>query len=63
MTDSNVSKIPVNNELDAAQATEASGGSSFCSADDLLASTRSLTQSYENLVDFTSHVIGRVAGE
>lgn len=63
MTDSNVSKIPVNNELDAAQATEASGGFSFCSADDLLAITRSLTQSYENLVDFTSHVIGRIAGE
>lgn len=63
MTDSNVSKIPVSNELDAAQATEASGGFSLCSPDALVEITRSLTQSYENLVEFTSHVIGRVAGE
>ena len=63
MTDSNVSKIPVNNELDAAQAAEASGGFSLCDPQVLVQITQSLTQSYENLVDFTSHVIGRIAGE
>lgn len=63
MTDSNVSKIPVGNELDTAQATDASGGFSLCDPQVLVQITQSLTQSYENLVDFTSHVIGRIAGE
>ena len=49
-------------EIDAAQANEAVGGLS-CSAAELEALTAALKQSYENLVDFTSHVIGRVAGE
>lgn len=63
MTDSNVSKIPVNNELDAAQATEAGGGIDLCNPEIFVQITQSLTQSYENLVDFASHVIGRIAGE
>lgn len=37
--------------------------SGACTAEDLLILTRELTQAYENLVDFTSHVIERVAGQ
>lgn len=62
MTDSNVSKIPVGNELEASQVEGAAGGA-LCSADEIVGITESLIQAYENLVGFTSHVIGRVAGE
>ncbi len=37
-----------------------SGG--LCSGDELKALTDALKDSYENLVDFVSHVIGRVSG-
>jgi hypothetical protein len=47
-------------EIDAAQAQDAAGGTT-CSADELVALTASLKQAYDNLVDFTSHVIERVA--
>lgn len=57
-----VSKIPVKNELDGAQVEEVAGGADLCSPDTILAITASLTQSYENLVGFASHVIERVAG-
>lgn len=49
-------------ELDEAQVAEVGGGGDLCSGDELERLTASLKQSYENLVDFTSHVIERVAG-
>lgn len=45
--------------LDETLAEEVGGGLS-CSPDTILGITGSLTQAYENLVDFTSHVIERV---
>ena len=48
-------------ELDATQ-TDAVGGGLSCSPEDLITLTEQLKQAYENLVDFTSHVIERVAG-
>lgn len=44
--------------LDGTQAESVAGGS--CSPEAILSITGSLTQAYENLVDFTSHVIERV---
>ena len=61
MTEPQVLKIPAASELDA-KATEAAAGGS-CTANDLVGITESLIEVYDNLVDFTSHVIGRVAGE
>lgn len=49
-------------ELDAS-AVDAIGGGLSCSPDDLTRLTASLKESYENLVDFTSHVIERVIGK
>lgn len=49
-------------ELDAEAVDEIGGGLS-CSPDDLTRLTGSLKESYENLVDFTSHVIERVIGK
>jgi hypothetical protein len=49
------------NELNATQAEEVAGGDS-CPPEVLLNLTGSLTTAYENLVDFASHVIDRVAG-
>lgn len=63
MSDTNVSRITDKSELDPAQAADVGGGLDLCSADSLVALTGSLTSAYENLVDFASHVIGRVAGE
>ena len=62
MNETDTSKIPGGGELDAAQAEIAAGGG-LCSGTELVSLTESLIQAYENLVDFTSHVIGRVAGE
>ena len=45
--------------LDEAQVTEVSGDLT-CSGDQLIDITRALKESYDNLVDFTSHVIERV---
>lgn len=39
------------------------GGGLSCSPEDLTRLTASLKESYENLVDFTSHVIERVIGK
>lgn len=39
------------------------GGGLTCSPEDLTRLTASLKESYENLVDFTSHVIERVIGK
>ena len=62
MNEPDITKNPENQELDEAQVEEVGGGGDLCSPADLLAITGSLTQSYENLVDFASHVIERVAG-
>lgn len=48
--------------LDASTIDEVGGGLS-CSPEDLTRLTASLKESYENLVDFTSHVIERVIGK
>jgi len=50
-----------NDTLDEAQAEDVAGGG--CTADQLLGITGSLKQAYEDLVDFTSHVIERVANK
>jgi hypothetical protein len=55
-------KNPDTQELDEAQVEEVGGGGDLCSGPELERLTESLKQSYENLVDFTSHVIERVAG-
>ena len=47
------------NTLDNAQLEEIAGGD--CTARDIVTTTEGLTQAYENLVDFTSHVMERVA--
>lgn len=44
--------------LEAEQVNAVSGGS--CSPGDVLPIIQSLTQAYESLIDFTSHVIERV---
>lgn len=49
-------------ELEETTLQEVAGGGDLCSADQLVALTGALKESYENLVDFTSHVIERVAG-
>ena len=63
MNEPDITKNPDAQELDETQVEEVGGGGDLCSADQLLAITGSLTQSYENLVDFASHVIERVAGD
>lgn len=49
-------------ELDTHDADGVGGGLS-CNPDHLPRFTASLKETYENLVDFTSHVIERVAGK
>jgi hypothetical protein len=61
MSKPEVTKPLETTELDTAQAEQVAGGD-LCSAQDLLALTNSLTQAYENLVGFTSHVMERVIG-
>lgn len=63
MNEPDITKSPETQELDEAQATEVGGGGDLCSGPELERLTESFTQSYENLVAFTSHVIGRIAGE
>ena len=46
--------------LDEAQVTEIAGGE--CTPREYLDMTKSLKESYDNLVDFTSYVIERVLG-
>jgi ADP-ribosylglycohydrolase len=53
------SKDAGDNTLDEAQVESVSGGA--CDADTIVAITGALKQAYENLVDFTSHVIERVS--
>jgi hypothetical protein len=48
-------------EIDVAQAQDAAGGGDGCTLNDIVPITQSLIQAYDNLVDFTSHVIERVA--
>jgi hypothetical protein len=47
-------------EIDTSLAEDTAGGG-MCSGDDLVNLTASLKEAYENLVDFTSHVIERVS--
>lgn len=61
MSETNVAKILDAKELSPTQAADVGGGG--CTANDLVAITGSLTQAYDNLVDFASHVIERVAGD
>jgi hypothetical protein len=62
MSKPEISKTLDRNELDATQAEEVAGGIDLCSMDEYLKITEGFKQAYENLVDFTSHVIERVAG-
>ena len=50
-----------NKEVSSEVAQQIGGGA--CTPAELLDLTKSLTDAYESLVDFTSHVIGRVAGD
>jgi len=59
MSDQPDSKDEGINTLDEAQVESVAGGG--CTGDQLLAVTGALKQAYEDLVDFTSHVIERVA--
>ena len=63
MNEPDSTKNPEPQELDEAQVEEVGGGGDNCTPDQYLAATGSLTQAYENVVAFTSHVIGRIAGE
>ncbi|GEM_PF-2995301 len=68
MTDTTPNSAPRSSDttgpqpLDATTIDEVGGGLS-CSPEDLTRLTASLKESYENLVDFTSHVIERVIGK
>ena len=48
-------------EIAVEEAQQAAGGGDGCTLNDIVPITQSLIQAYENLVDFTSHVIERVA--
>ena len=61
MNEPDVTKNPEPQELDETQAQEVGGGGDDCTITQALDSTGSLIQAYENLVDFTSHVIERVS--
>lgn len=62
MNEPDITKKPDTQELDEAQVEEVGGGGD-CTINQALDSTGSLTQAYENVVAFASHVIERVAGE
>jgi len=62
MNESAIPKTLEANELSAAQVADVAGGN-LCSADEFVRLTASLKEAYENLVDFTSHVIERIANE
>lgn len=62
MSEPDVSKALEKNELSGTQVEGVAGGINLCSADELRLLTAALKESYDNLVDFTSYVIERVAG-
>lgn len=62
MNEPDVTKAPAKAELDPSLVEQVGGGGDWCSPSTLVELTAALKQSYENLVDFTSHVIDRVAG-
>lgn len=62
MSEPDLSKNLEKNQLDTSQAEEVAGGIDLCSGDQLRDLTAALKESYDNLVDFTSYVIERVAG-
>jgi hypothetical protein len=61
MKETKIDRTAEPNELDATQVEEVGGGG-LCSPEELVGLTEALKTAYENLVDFTSHVIERVAG-
>lgn len=61
MNEPDVTKNPDAQELDETQVEEVGGGGD-CTINQALDSTGSLTQAYENVVAFTTHVIERVVG-
>lgn len=62
MSDTDLSKKLTAKELDQTQAETVGGGLDLCDSNQITALTAALKESYENLVDFTSHVIERIAG-
>ena len=60
MNDSAPENIAAAGALSTEQAKAIGGGS--CTTSDILDAINHLTDAYESLVDFTSHVIERVAG-
>jgi hypothetical protein len=62
MNEPDITKSPETQELDETQVEEVAGGGDNCAPEQYLAATGSLIQAYENVVDFTSHVIERVVG-
>ena len=56
-----MSDTKAGSELSTEQATSVGGGLS-CSPEEIAKLTEDLIQAYENLVDFASHVMGRVSG-
>ncbi len=61
MSESAIPKSLEANELNAAQVADVAGGN-LCSPEEFVKLTASFKEAYNNLVDFTSHVIERVAG-
>lgn len=61
MNQAEVTKFPAPNEADTATVEAAAGGNG-CDAESIVGLSQSLIEVYDNLVDFTSHVIERVAG-
>jgi hypothetical protein len=62
MSDADFSKNLTAKELDQTQAQSVGGGLDFCDGDQIRLLTAALKESYDNLVDFTSYVIERIAG-
>ena len=63
MSDNDITKNAAPAELDPQAVKEVSGGLDLCSPQELLGVSEALRQTYDNLVDFTSYVIERVAGK
>ena len=54
--------VPAPAELNAEQA-QAVGGGNECNINDYITALEDLKQAYESLIEFTSYVIERVAGD
>jgi hypothetical protein len=62
MSETDLAKNLTAKELDQTQVEAVGGGLDFCDGDQIKALTKALKESYDNLVDFTSYVIERIAG-